>query len=69
MEAESEGKLLEIRCDGCGKWVDQPVVRIDERVYCCESCAAGEGCDCPDLRGVGEGDETLKPLWAGLARG
>jgi hypothetical protein len=67
MEGEVEGPTLEMKCDGCGRSIDQPEVRIGERVYCCETCAAGEGCDCPDLSGKQEG-RPLQPLWSDLAR-
>lgn len=33
-------------CDGCGAEIHGPPEVRDDRMYCCQDCAAGLACDC-----------------------
>ncbi len=65
-----EGATLELRCEGCGRWIDSPVFTTDDQHhYCCEDCFLGKGCTCPDLGASAGERRVLEPEWVALARG
>lgn len=70
-DEQIEGATLELRCEGCGRWIDSPVfTTTDGHHYCCEDCFLGRGCSCPDLEApVRAAHTVLEPEWAALARG
>jgi hypothetical protein len=35
-------------CPECGMEFDWEGVEVDGEVYCCEACAEGEDCTCPE---------------------
>ena len=64
-----EGATLELKCEGCGRWIDSPVfTTADQHHYCCEDCFLGRGCTCPDL-GAAKEHRVLEPEWVALTRG
>ena len=43
-------------CDACGMEYDWEPVRHDGQEYCCEACARGERCECPQHDDVLSGE-------------
>ncbi len=66
-----EGATLELKCEGCGRWIDSPVFTTDDQHhYCCEDCVLGTGCTCPTLAAPARAAHAvLAPEWVALARG
>jgi len=46
-------------CAACGLEYDWPAVRAGEEDYCCQACARGQPCTCPQH---GHGYEWGEPL-------
>ncbi len=59
-------------CDGCGVEIQIAPVVVGERLYCCQDCLEGRGCDCGarlelDDERRSDGTQTSGPAGADLA--